>query len=286
MNNVLGINNKIIAKTIAVKEKMNIQTAMRSIFVSYYRDTLGLPDWEQVVEKRFHFRLDVQIRRIAAFVELTDKRVLDVGCGFGDLMLGLKEAGAREIVGIDPDTDWVGIAAKRGRAYDEYMVSQAVGEYLPLADNSFDIVCSNMVVEHVNDLPLVVSEMIRVLKPGGTCIINFPNYLFPWEPHYRIPWFPYTPKPIGKRLLEMIGRDPYYFEHHIHYVTAFKLLSLLKQNNITDTINLMHKSTAHPDLFVNQAIRVWLNRFSQLPLSSTLMYLFLPASMILAKKSS
>lgn len=282
------MNNKKIAKIKAItRGNMDTQLAMRSIFVSYYRDTLGLPDWKQVVEKRFHFRLDVQIRRIATFVELADKRVLDVGCGFGDLMLGLKEAGAREIVGIDPDTDWIGIAAKRGSCYDkEYMVSQAVGEYLPLADNSFDIVCSNMVVEHVNDLALVISEMVRVLKPGGTCIINFPNYLFPWEPHYRIPWFPYTPKPIGKRLLAWLGRDPYYFEHHIHYVTAFKLLSLLKHNNITDTINVMHDSTSYPDLFVNQSVRLWLNKVSQVPLSSTLMYLLLPASMILATKPS
>lgn len=264
---------------------MNTKIAMRSLFVDYYRDTLGLPDWEAVVESRFNVKLDIQIKRIAAFVDLADKRVLDVGCGFGDLMLGLKEAGAKEIVGIDPDHGWMRIAAQRGRAYEkEYMVSQAVGEYLPLADHSFDVVCSNMVVEHVENLPLVMSEIVRVLKPGGVCLINCPNYLLPWEPHYRIPWFPYTPKVIGKHLLSWLGRDPYYFVNHIHYVTPFKILSLLKENQVTDTVNLLHESTSHPELFVNSTIRTWLNRFRSIPFSSYLMYLLLPASIILATK--
>ena len=58
-----------------------------------------------------------------------------------------------------------------------------VGEYLPLPDNSFDLILSNEVLEHVEDDDLAVQEMIRTLKPGGRLVMFCPNRGYPFETH-------------------------------------------------------------------------------------------------------
>jgi 2-polyprenyl-3-methyl-5-hydroxy-6-metoxy-1,4-benzoquinol methylase len=271
---------------VLVELPVDTQAAIYSILEAYYRDTLGLSDWKNAVNKRLNTKLDAQLQRLAAFVELTDKRVLDVGCGFGDMMVGLLQAGAAEVMGIDPDGTWVNIAAVRGQSHHRrYRVNQAVGEQLPFRSNTFDLVFSNFVVEHVNNLQLVINEMIRVLKPGGQCVINCPNYLWPFEPHYRLPWIPYLPKTVGKYLLARLGRNPDYFFYHIHYVTPLDVLNALRQVGITQTINLFQLSLTRPELIMTPLLRQWATRLRGIYLPSMFIYLLLPSASILATKS-
>lgn len=264
---------------------INIQSRMRAILDSYYRDVLGLPDWEVAVTRRLHDGLTGQVRRLANFTDLSGKYILDVGCGFGDMMLALLEAGAAHVIGIDPDRDWIIIAEARGReCAEQFQVCRAVGECLPFKSNTFNLVCSNFVVEHVNNLPLVVAEMIRVLKPGGNCLINCPNYLWPMEPHYRLPWVPYTPKWIGQRLLSWLGRDPNYFVHHIHYLTPFDVLKALRQAGIQEATNVIHASLSRPELIAAPLLRKWAIKLKYLRPPSALIYLLAPSASILAVK--
>lgn len=94
-------------------------------------------------------------------------RVLDVGCGGGFL----SEEFARDgftVTGMDPSTRSVQAArqhaAQSGLTID-YRIGQ--GEALPFPDHSFDIVACCDVLEHVEDLEVVMSEVSRTLKPGG-----------------------------------------------------------------------------------------------------------------------
>lgn len=63
------------------------------------------------------------------------------------------------------------------------LVHVAVAEALPYADNSFDLLLSNEVIEHVRDDAQAVREMARVLRPGGRVIIFCPNRWYPFETH-------------------------------------------------------------------------------------------------------
>ena len=54
----------------------------------------------------------------------------------------------------------------------------------PLPTSYFDVVYSSNVLEHVKEPPKVISEIIRVLKPGGHAQIVVPNYGSWWEGHY------------------------------------------------------------------------------------------------------
>ena len=56
----------------------------------------------------------------------------------------------------------------------------------PFPTSYFDVVYSSNVLEHVNEPPKVIGEIIRVLKPGGHAQIVVPNYGSWWEGHYGI----------------------------------------------------------------------------------------------------
>jgi SAM-dependent methyltransferase len=62
-------------------------------------------------------------------------------------------------------------------------VQMAVGEALPHAAGTFDLVISNEVLEHVQDDRQAVAEIVRVLKPDGRLMLFCPNRGYPFETH-------------------------------------------------------------------------------------------------------
>jgi SAM-dependent methyltransferase len=96
--------------------------------------------------------------------ELAGRRdVLDVGCGDGQVARVLAEGGAH-VVGVDPTWNQITVAAARagGPAY-----ARAAAAELPFASASFDAAVACLVFEHIDDLDGAISEVARVLRPGG-----------------------------------------------------------------------------------------------------------------------
>jgi SAM-dependent methyltransferase len=98
-------------------------------------------------------------------------RVLDLGCAFGFSTLLLARKGY-ETVGVDNALRYI-IRARRRHPAGTYLLSSA--ETLPLEDNSFESVLFLDVLEHVSDQQVVMREIRRVLKPGGTLILSVPH---------------------------------------------------------------------------------------------------------------
>lgn len=100
-------------------------------------------------------------------------RALDVGCGAGELTAELEAAGARPI-GIEVAE----AALTRARAnHPELDFRLApIGGPLPLEDNSQDVVWASEVIEHVADTALWLSEIRRVLVPGGRLLLTTPSH--------------------------------------------------------------------------------------------------------------
>lgn len=108
-------------------------------------------------------------RRLAAReLVIPGDRVVDVGCGTGDLSFAAARAGAREVLGLDFAAPMVQ-RARHKAGTRSHRVSFGLGDAtaLPLADQSVDVWCSAFVVRNIPDLDRALAEAYRVLRPGG-----------------------------------------------------------------------------------------------------------------------
>ena len=121
-------------------------------------------------------------------------RVLDYGCGQGKLVRMLRQAGC-DCYGCDA---FVQIGkAPRDFVLDQQWFGSVIRDMpdgrIPFAAESFDVAVTNQVIEHVEDLDLTLSELHRVLRPGGTLLNVFPHKLMWREGHCGVAfvhWFP------------------------------------------------------------------------------------------------
>ena len=116
-----------------------------------------------------------------ALAGLDRPRVLDLCCGSGDLCFLASGMGAASVVGADFTLPMLAVARRRSRAAGAQpgredgrrgpQLTQADALRLPFADGSFDAITISYGLRNVADLPRAVSEMRRVLAPGGRCVV-------------------------------------------------------------------------------------------------------------------
>ncbi len=114
------------------------------------------------------FILDCLLRNLGP---LDGKTILDAGCGKGKFSRALQRNGACRVFGIDPSPAYLGRGAKSARAGGQARYLCGSISRLPLPDQSFDAVICSEVIEHIPDPDRALSEMARVLKPGGRILI-------------------------------------------------------------------------------------------------------------------
>ncbi len=116
-----------------------------------------------------------QILPLAAAELAGFNRVLDVGCGDGQISRLAARMGSTNVIGIDPTWNQVSVAAERGAGVPDGAVPRAGGPAfaragaaeLPFADGTFDAVVACLVFEHIRDVDSAIAEVARVLRPGG-----------------------------------------------------------------------------------------------------------------------
>ncbi len=146
-------------------------SGQRTVETMDKRASLGHPSqiWTRGLERR----LDMVRRE----VPLEERRILDVGCGVGAFVRRLREF-SQDVYGFDIDEERV-----REGAAQVPNLALALGEYLPFADDTFDVVLLHEVIEHVTDDLATLREVRRVLRPDGRAVIFCPNRLYPFETH-------------------------------------------------------------------------------------------------------
>jgi SAM-dependent methyltransferase len=151
--------------------------------------------WREGQERR--------LQMIRAYVPLVERHVLDVGCGLGMYPAAFQRY-TPHVVGIE-------IEFERARqAGNKTTALQARGETLPFPSDTFDVVHSHEVLEHVADDRRAAREMVRVTRPGGRIVIFVPNRLYAFETHgiywrgtYHFgnkPFVNWLPTPLRNRL--------------------------------------------------------------------------------------
>ena len=128
------------------------------------------------------------------FIRLRGKKVLDVGCGFGGKSTFYAMKGA-DVTGVDISEDHIYYAhiLSEREFRNPIALRFLVGDVtqLPFDGNTFDIVVSSDLMEHVSAPLVMLNESLRVLKDGGFLFINFgPPWLSPGGGHVGrcFPW--------------------------------------------------------------------------------------------------
>ena len=112
-----------------------------------------------------------------------DQFLLDMGCGEGRHSIGALLETSANVVGLDLSLNDLNIAKSRLSDFDtenlETHCTFGVGNIndIPLEDSSLDAVICSEVLEHVESPEESITEMIRVLKPGGIIALSVPRYL-------------------------------------------------------------------------------------------------------------
>lgn len=140
-------------------------------------------------------------------------RILDVGCLAGGAMLPLMKSGW-ECYGVELSESYK-VAVERGVK----CVRHNVEEGLPFEDCFFDAVWAEEIIEHVLDTDFLLSEINRVLKPGGVLILSTPNIAS-----------------LANRVKLLLGKYPDHLQYsnegvgHVRYYTAGVLRLQLKRH--------------------------------------------------------
>lgn len=128
-------------------------------------------------------------------IDLAQARVLDFGCGRGQLVGYLRLRGVHAY-GIEVDSKLVQAGAVLGNLYhDERPLLSLVDPNgrTPFPDGYFDVILANQVFEHVAHLDEVSGEIARLLRPGGMLVTLYPARFTLIEPHYHlciVHWLP------------------------------------------------------------------------------------------------
>lgn len=108
---------------------------------------------------------DARIAVVDAIRELAPGRVLEVGCGWGELAEWIADETGAEVVATDLSPRMVELALER--SLDARLADV---QSLPFADGEFDVVVSAWMLYHVPDLDRALAEIARVLRPGGSLV--------------------------------------------------------------------------------------------------------------------
>ena len=136
-------------------------------------------------------------------------RFLDVGSGNGGVAFGVGNIATHEVHALDiiPNSAFREFSRRLGAS----LVTQTVGSghAIPFRGDTFDVVLCLETLEHIEDPPSLGREIMRVLKPGGMCMVMTParvRYLFRPDPHFGIKGLLLLPDALQKFVVTRVLR--------------------------------------------------------------------------------
>lgn len=171
---------------------------------------------DPIPQRQAHATLDLASRRakgmkIERLLGLSPRasgyRVLEVGTGAG----GIAHYFASHPL-LNCSVDAVDVNDNR-QVMDGYRFQHVHGVELPYGDDSFDVVISNHVIEHVGgpaEQLAHLQELARVLAPGGCGYLAVPNRWMVVEPHFRLAFLSWLPHEWRSTYVRLRGRGVHY----------------------------------------------------------------------------
>lgn len=133
------------------------------------------PEWAEEYLTYCHRSEPFRSRWAAAVGDWTDKVVVDIGCGPGNILASLKGK-PKLIIGIDVAPGSLALAKKMG-----YVPVLADATNLPFKSGFADIVTLNAALHHCDDMEAILKEAARLVKPGGILVTDHDPQLSAWD---------------------------------------------------------------------------------------------------------
>lgn len=125
-------------------------------------------------EQRGNLQTNLEFLEKIQVLKPTDK-VLEVGCGIGSIVNYLTQKGYRNVIGTDISTEAIEYGKKK---YPDIKLQVQAAEILPYDSEFFDVILSFDLFEHIKEVDKHISEVFRVLRPGGHYLFQTPNKCF------------------------------------------------------------------------------------------------------------
>jgi len=214
---------------------------MTGLWTYFYRDVFRLKDYERRVRNRLDRGFGVRgVQRISEFFDFDGKIVLDSGCGCGEFVLESILAGAN-CIGVEPNDTFLDCANLLLTSYGvdptKHLVKSS-GEIMPFGGETFDLIISNSVIEHAKDPAALIHEMVRVTNFGGIVWLKCPNYLYPFERHYKRYYLPFLPVAVTQLYFDLITGNKTNFFRTFNRVNPYFVMKELDKHNDVNYINL------------------------------------------------
>lgn len=148
------------------------------------------------------------------------EKILDIGCGFGEVLMLLKKNGHRgKLVGVDQSNGMIN-EAKKLASGQSAQFKVALAEKLPFPDGVFDIVICKHALYHF-DIPKAIEEMRRVLKPHGRLALTLNSLARGSKKHVE-----YYKKFLAKKLRCDYPNTTSHanFENYHNFIDGFRVL--------------------------------------------------------------
>lgn len=103
--------------------------------------------------------------------ELTDKSVLDLGCGYGEDCIRFVSMGAKRVVGVDISKKMLAVAEAEN-AHKNIIYLNMPMEDIGEIEESFDVVVSSLAIQYIEDFQGLVADAYRLLNDGGVLVFS------------------------------------------------------------------------------------------------------------------
>lgn len=161
----------------------------------------------------------IEMLNLTKKLNLTDKKILDIGCHDGSFLNLLKKR-TTKLYGLEASQAAVKVCLKNKISAKAYFFDDSTP--MPYPDSSFDLIVAGEIIEHIYHTDLFLQEIHRLLKPHGHLLISTPNIAS-----------------LGRRILLASGISPLLEDSlskigsagHIRYFTFKSLDKLLSDNN-------------------------------------------------------
>ncbi len=129
----------------------------------------------------FHFSKNYKVRSaglkrgLGKWLDVKDKKVLDIGCGFGELCWLATSLGAQSVVGVNLSQEEIDCAKPHMQAT---FIRQDISDYLSQCESeSVDVIYALNILEHLTEdnLIKILDQVKRILRDGGQLIAMVPN---------------------------------------------------------------------------------------------------------------